>query len=111
MIDLQDQVLNTVQEKNVEFVRLQFTDIQGIVKNVVIPVAQLGKALISGISFDGFPDRVPPHQCLHTHASAIVLNLHFDGLPQSRIFPKMGDRLSPLGSGVLWLHRFCNDIF
>ncbi len=52
-MDLQDRVLTTIQEKNVEFVRLQFTDIQGIVKNVVIPVTQLDKALNSGISFDG----------------------------------------------------------
>jgi glutamine synthetase len=49
----QEQVLSTIQEKNVEFIRLQFTDIQGIVKNVAIPRTQLGKALKSGISFDG----------------------------------------------------------
>jgi glutamine synthetase len=49
----QEQLLSTIQEKNVEFIRLQFTDIQGIVKNVAIPRTQLGKALKSGISFDG----------------------------------------------------------
>jgi len=49
----QEQVLKIVQEKNVEFLRLQFTDISGIVKNVAIPVTQIGKALKSGISFDG----------------------------------------------------------
>jgi glutamine synthetase len=48
-----EQVLETIREKNVEFLRLQFTDIQGIVKNVAIPVSQLGKALENGISFDG----------------------------------------------------------
>lgn len=48
-----EQLLSTIQEKNVEFIRLQFTDIQGIVKNVAIPRTQLGKALKSGISFDG----------------------------------------------------------
>ncbi len=49
----QEQLLQTIKEKNVEFLRLQFTDIQGIVKNVAIPVSQMGKALKSGISFDG----------------------------------------------------------
>jgi glutamine synthetase len=49
----QEQLLSTIQEKNVETIRLQFTDIQGIVKNVAIPATQMGKALKSGISFDG----------------------------------------------------------
>ncbi|NPV61839.1 MAG: type I glutamate--ammonia ligase [Methanotrichaceae archaeon] len=49
----QEQLLSTIQEKNVETIRLQFTDIQGIVKNVAIPATQMGKALRSGISFDG----------------------------------------------------------
>ncbi|NYT02259.1 MAG: type I glutamate--ammonia ligase [Methanosarcinales archaeon] len=48
-----ERLLDFIRDKNVEFVRLQFTDIQGIVKNVALPVAQLGKALKSGISFDG----------------------------------------------------------
>jgi glutamine synthetase len=52
-MDIKDHMLKTIQERNVEFIRLQFTDILGIVKNVAIPVAQLGKALKSGISFDG----------------------------------------------------------
>ncbi len=49
----QEQMLKTIQEKNVESLRLQFTDISGIVKNVAIPATQMGKALKSGISFDG----------------------------------------------------------
>ncbi|OPX79009.1 MAG: Glutamine synthetase [Methanosaeta sp. PtaB.Bin039] len=49
----QEKLLDTIREKKVEFIRLQFTDIQGIVKNVAVPAAQLGKALKSGISFDG----------------------------------------------------------
>jgi glutamine synthetase len=48
-----EQMLKSIQEKNVETIRLQFVDIQGIVKNVALPVTQLGKALKSGISFDG----------------------------------------------------------
>ena len=49
----QEQVLNTIKEKSVEFIRLQFSDIQGRGKNVTVPVTQLGKALKNGISFDG----------------------------------------------------------
>jgi len=49
----EENVLNKIRDNNVEFVRLQFTDIQGIVKNVAIPANQMGKALKSGISFDG----------------------------------------------------------
>ncbi|MFB3764368.1 MAG: type I glutamate--ammonia ligase [Methanotrichaceae archaeon] len=48
-----EQVQRAIQEKNVETLRLQFTDIQGIVKNVAVPANRLGKALKSGIAFDG----------------------------------------------------------
>jgi len=48
-----DEVLEMAERKNVKFVRLQFTDILGIVKNVAIPVEQLEKALDEGIAFDG----------------------------------------------------------
>ena len=48
-----EQLLDTINNKNVEFLRLQFTDIQGMVKSVSIPVNRLGKALDSGTSFDG----------------------------------------------------------
>ncbi|OKY77483.1 MAG: Glutamine synthetase GlnA [Candidatus Methanohalarchaeum thermophilum] len=47
------QVLEEAEEKNVKFIRLQFTDILGIVKNVSIPIDQLKKALDEGIWFDG----------------------------------------------------------
>jgi glutamine synthetase len=49
----EEQVYSTVKEKGVETIRLQFTDIQGIVKNVAVPVTRLGTALKSGIAFDG----------------------------------------------------------
>ncbi|HPE63934.1 MAG TPA: type I glutamate--ammonia ligase [Methanothrix sp.] len=48
-----DQLLETIRDKNVEFLRLQFTDIQGLVKSVSIPATRLGKALDSGTAFDG----------------------------------------------------------
>ncbi|MCH2734879.1 glutamine synthetase, partial [Listeria monocytogenes] len=40
-------------ELNVKFIRLQFTDILWIIKNVEIPVSQLKKALDNKIMFDG----------------------------------------------------------
>ena len=46
-------ILDLVKEKNVVFIRLQFTDILSIPKNVEIPVAELESALDNGILFDG----------------------------------------------------------
>lgn len=40
-------------EQNVKFIRLQFTDILGVIKNVEIPVSQLAKALDNKMMFDG----------------------------------------------------------
>ncbi|MBS1264054.1 MAG: Glutamine synthetase [Methanonatronarchaeales archaeon] len=50
---MREQVLDEARERNVRFVRLQFTDILGTVKNVAIPAEQLEKALDEGIAFDG----------------------------------------------------------
>jgi len=47
------EVLKIAEEEGVEFVHLQFTDIFGILKNVAIPVEQLGKALDGDLMFDG----------------------------------------------------------
>ncbi|MDI6902916.1 MAG: type I glutamate--ammonia ligase [Methanocellales archaeon] len=46
-------VFEAVERHNVRFVRLQFTDIMGVVKNVAIPVSQLEKALEGELMFDG----------------------------------------------------------
>ncbi|QGP93668.1 Glutamine synthetase [Neomoorella glycerini] len=46
-------VLNRAEEWGVKFVRLQFTDIFGVLKNVAIPVDQLPKALNNELMFDG----------------------------------------------------------
>jgi hypothetical protein len=39
----QEQVLNTIKEKSMEFIRLQFSDIQGRGKNVTVPVNNTDK--------------------------------------------------------------------
>jgi glutamine synthetase len=46
-------VLKKAQELDVKFIRLQFTDILGIIKNVTITVDQLEDALDGKIMFDG----------------------------------------------------------
>ena len=53
MIKTSEDVLKSIEENQVRFLRLQFVDIQGMVKNVGIPVSQAEKALKSGIAFDG----------------------------------------------------------
>ena len=46
-------VVDEIEEQNVDFLRLQFTDILGTVKNVSIPAEQAEKAFSDGIYFDG----------------------------------------------------------
>ncbi|KXB07650.1 glutamine synthetase, partial [candidate division MSBL1 archaeon SCGC-AAA382N08] len=48
-----DEVLEKIKKENVEFLRLQFTDILGVVKNVAITAEQAEKAFEEGIWFDG----------------------------------------------------------
>jgi len=48
-----EEIYRLVQEQNVKFIRLQFTDILGTIKNVEIPVSQLEKALENKMMFDG----------------------------------------------------------
>ena len=47
------EILNRAKEENVHFLRLQFTDIDGIIKNVEVPESQFQKALDGQIMFDG----------------------------------------------------------
>ncbi len=53
IINNKEDVIKAIETNNVKFIRLQFTDIQGIVKDVEIPVTQIEKALTTGITFDG----------------------------------------------------------
>ncbi|HKL88925.1 MAG TPA: type I glutamate--ammonia ligase, partial [Salinibacter sp.] len=48
-----NDVLTQIDSENVDFLRLQFTDILGTVKNVSIPAHQAEKAFEEGIYFDG----------------------------------------------------------
>ncbi len=48
-----NDVLRIVENEQVLFVRLQFVDILGFPKNIVIPASRIGEALDDGIPFDG----------------------------------------------------------
>ncbi|MEJ9212131.1 type I glutamate--ammonia ligase [Bacillus smithii] len=48
-----EDILRMAKEENVKFIRLQFTDILGTIKNVEIPISQLPKALDNKMMFDG----------------------------------------------------------
>ena len=48
-----EDVIAEVQDKDVEFIRLQFTDMFGTLKNVAITSSQLEKALDNQCMFDG----------------------------------------------------------
>ena len=48
-----DDIIKIVEEKNINFFRMQFCDINGTMKNVAIPRSQLEKALDGMIMFDG----------------------------------------------------------
>ena len=46
-------IMRMVEEEDIEFIRLQFTDISGRLKNVAITSSQLEKALDNNFMFDG----------------------------------------------------------
>ncbi|NBR64404.1 MAG: glutamine synthetase [Micrococcales bacterium] len=48
-----DFVLRTIEERNVKFVRLWFTDVAGTLKSVAIAPAEIEGAFAEGIGFDG----------------------------------------------------------
>jgi len=48
-----DSILKTAKEQDVKFIRLWFTDIQGILKSFAITVEELEGALAEGMGFDG----------------------------------------------------------
>ena len=48
-----EDILRLVEEEDVEFIRLQFTDIFGTMKNVAVTTSQLEKALNNKCMFDG----------------------------------------------------------
>jgi len=48
-----EEILRIAKEENVRYIRLMFTDINGIIKSVEIPVGRLETALNGKVMFDG----------------------------------------------------------
>ncbi|GAA4701571.1 type I glutamate--ammonia ligase [Brevibacillus fulvus] len=48
-----EDIMRMATEENVKFIRLQFTDLLGVIKNLEIPLSQLPKALDNKMMFDG----------------------------------------------------------
>lgn len=48
-----EDIRKFAEEENVRYLRLQFTDILGTIKNVEVPVSQLEKVLDNEMMFDG----------------------------------------------------------
>ena len=48
-----EDIIRIVRDEHVQFVRLQFTDIFGQLKNVTVPASQIEKAVEGQIMFDG----------------------------------------------------------
>src|SRR5512138_367931 len=46
-------ILQRVEQEQIKFIDLQFTDVVGVVKNITIPAHELSEALENGIWFDG----------------------------------------------------------
>jgi len=53
MKQTKDEVMSTVEEKNIKFIRLWFTDIMGVLKSFAITKEELEGALENGMGFDG----------------------------------------------------------
>ncbi|APC08963.1 type I glutamate--ammonia ligase [Neomoorella thermoacetica] len=53
MVDSREGILQKATDLGVKFIRLQFTDIFGVLKNVAITLDQLPKALNNELMFDG----------------------------------------------------------
>jgi len=53
MTPTKDEVMSTVEEENIKFIRLWFTDIMGVLKSFAITKEELEGALENGMGFDG----------------------------------------------------------
>lgn len=51
--DKKAEIISKIKENDVRFLRLQFTDIAGVMKNMAVPISQAQKALDGEIMFDG----------------------------------------------------------
>jgi glutamine synthetase len=52
-VDVRSFVLRTLEERDIRFIRLWFTDVLGFLKSFAIPAEELSEALDEGVGFDG----------------------------------------------------------
>ncbi len=73
-----EQIIKMVQDEDIKFIRMQFTDIFGQLKNVAITASQIEKALNNQIMFDGssiegFVRLEESAQCLYPDLDSFVI--------------------------------------
>lgn len=126
MQDQIESILERAEAERVHFMRLQFTDIDGIIKNVEVPKSQFGKALCGQIMFDGssiqgftrieesdmllVPDlatfQVFPWESDHGRVGRLICDIAnpdgspFDGCPRT-VLKKVVERAREMGYTVM----------
>ena len=73
------EIIKTIKEQDIKFIRLQFTDIFGAMKNVSITPTQIERALdnkmmFDGSSIDGFARIEESDMCLHPDLDSFVIH-------------------------------------
>jgi len=73
-----EDIVRIVKEEDIEFIRLQFTDIFGQLKNVAITASQIEKALdnkmmFDGSSIEGFVRIDESDQCLYPDLNSFII--------------------------------------
>lgn len=73
-----EDILRIVEEEDVEFIRLQFSDMFGNLKNIAVTANQLEKALdnrcmFDGSAIDGFVSIEESDMCLHPDLSTLAI--------------------------------------
>lgn len=73
-----EDILRIVKDEDVEFIRLQFTDMFGNLKNIAVTSSQLEKALenkcmFDGSAIDGFVSIEESDMCLHPDPSTFAI--------------------------------------
>ncbi|RLF96078.1 hypothetical protein DRN50_02495, partial [Thermococci archaeon] len=48
-----ERIYKTLETEEIKFLRLQFVDVNGVVKSLAVPSKSLETALTDGIGFDG----------------------------------------------------------
>lgn len=74
-----EQIIKTIEEQDIKFIRLQFTDIFGAMKNVSITPSQIRKALdnkmmFDGSSIDGFARIEESDMCLYPDLDSFTIH-------------------------------------